>query len=181
MKRLVLIIVIAFGLAPLFTPAEAKAQLGLHIGVQKAKDADNSASIIGGILRSKAEDWAIEASIDYRQEKYFDGEVTVRSWPVMLTLLYYPIPVLHLDFGAGWFNTTYDYSAALENVGAEDDTFQRFGWHFGGGVEFPLDTVTLTADLRYVFLDYKWKDIPGTEGRKSDFYMLTFGFLFGSR
>lgn len=180
MKRFILLIAIAVALLSLSLPAAAKSQLGLHIGVQKAQDADNADTIFGVLLRSKAQGWAMEASIDYRQEKFYDGLVTVRSWPVMLTLLYYPIPVLHADLGAGWYNTTIDYNVDLEHLGAEDYTTQRFGWHFGGGVEFPLETVTLTADLRYVFLDYNWKYVPGYGGRKGNFYMLTFGILFGS-
>ncbi len=183
MKRFTLLIAIAVALLSMTSPASAKAQLGLHLGLQKAQGADNGNTIFGGILRSKVDNWAIEASIDYRQEKFYDGNVTVRSWPVMLTLLYYPIPVIHGDFGAGWFNTTVDYSSVYESppVNGKDDTFQKFGWHFGGGVEFPLETVTLTADLRYVFIDYDWNYIPGTGGRKGNFYMLTFGMLFGSR
>ncbi len=182
MKRLVLLFAIALALLFQVSPAAAKAQLGLHIGVQKARDADNSNTIFGGLIRSKVNDWAIEASIDYRQEKFYDGNVTVRSWPVMLTLLYYPVPVLHADFGAGWFNTSFAYSSAYKAppINASDDTAQRFGWHFGGGVEFPLDRVTLTADLRYVFLDYKWNFVPGTGARRGNFYMLTFGMLFNN-
>jgi len=160
--------------------ATARAQLGLHLGIQKARGADNAATLLGFILRSKVEDYAIEASIDYRQEMFYDGHVTVRSWPVMLTLLWYPIPVLHADIGAGWYNTTMDYDADFESHGAKDDTSQRFGWHFGGGVEFPLETVTLTADVRYVFLDYKWNYVPGTGSKHGDFYMLTFGVLFST-
>jgi hypothetical protein len=175
MKRFAMLLAAALVLLSLTSPVAAKARFGLHLGVQKAQDADNANTIFGALVRSKAEDWAIEASIDYRQEKYFNDEVTVRTWPVMLTLLYYPIPVLHGDFGAGWFNTTIDYSQDINDLGKSDYTAQRFGWHFGGGVEFPLETVTLTADVRYVFLDYKWKYVPGTSGRKGDFYMLTFG------
>ena len=180
LKLFTLLLVLASVLLFQPSPAAAKAQLGLHIGIQKAQDADNANTIFGALLRSKTQGWGIEASIDYRQEKFYDGHVTVRSWPVMLTLLYYPIPVLHADLGAGWYNTTIDYNADLENLGAEDYTAQRFGWHFGGGVEFPLETVTLTADLRYVFIDYNWKYVPGSGGRKGNFYMLTFGILFGS-
>jgi hypothetical protein len=181
MKLFTLLLALAMALLSLPSPGEAKAQLGLHVGIQKAQDADNANTIFGAVLRSRIEGWAIEGSIDYRQEKFYDGAVTVRSWPVMLTLLWFPIPVLHGDIGAGWYNTTFDYNADLENLGAKDDTAQKFGWHFGGGVEFPLKTVTLTADLRYIFLDYKWNYVPGTSARKGNFYMLTFGMLFGSQ
>lgn len=180
MKRLLLLATIILALLSFASSASAKTQLGLHLGLQKARGADNAATLLGVLLRSKMEKYAIEASIDYRQEKYFDGEVTVRTWPVMLTLLWYPIPFLHGDIGAGWYNTTMDYSEDLEILGANDDTSQRFGWHFGGGAEFPLESVTLTADVRYVFLDYKWNYVPGTESKRGDFYMLTFGLLFNA-
>ena len=180
MKRILLLFTMALTLLSLASPANAKAQLGLHLGVQKAQDADDANTIFGALVRSKSRDWGIEASIDYRQDKYFDGLVTVRSWPVMLTLLYYPIPVIHADLGAGWYNTTIDYNNDLELLGARDNTTQEFGWHFGGGVEFPLEKITLTADVRYVFIDYNWNYIPGTGGRKGNGYLLTFGVLFGS-
>jgi hypothetical protein len=180
MKRFILLLAIALAMLSMTSPAVAKAQLGLHIGIQKAKGADNSGTIFGALLRSRVGSYAIEASIDYRQEKFYDGDVTVRTWPVMLTLLWFPVPFLHGDIGAGWYNTTFDYSDALNARGVKDDAAQRFGWHFGGGVEFPLERVTLTADLRYVFLDYKWNYLPGSSGRSGNFYMLTFGFLVGS-
>jgi len=181
MKRCTLLIVVVLALLSWTSFAVASAQLGIHLGIQKAPDADN-ANLMGGILvRSKISDWAIEGSIDYRQDKFYDGNVTVRQWPVMLTLLYYPIPVLHADLGAGWYNTTIDYGSDYESYGARDETLQRFGWHFGAGVEFPLDRVTLTADLRYVFLDYNWNYVPGTGGRKGNFYMLTIGLLSGPK
>ena len=180
MKKFLLLATVVLSLMSLTSSASAKAQLGLHLGVQKARGADNAASLLGVLLRSKMNDYAIEASIDYRQEKYYDGDVTVRTWPVMLSLLWYPIPFIHGDVGAGWYNTTMDYSADLEILGAKDETTQRFGWHFGGGAEFPLETVTLMADVRYVFLDYKWNYVPGTGSRRGDFYMLTFGLLFGN-
>jgi hypothetical protein len=181
MKRFFLVTAIAFALLIISSPSAAKSQLGLHLGIQKARGADNASTMIGVLLRSKLEGWAIEASIDYRQERFYDGDVTVRSWPVMLTLLYYPIPFLHADLGAGWYNNTIDYNSDLEALGAKDETLQKFGWHFGGGVEFPLSTVTITADLRYVFIDYKWNYVPGSGDRSGNFYMLTFGLLFGSK
>lgn len=180
MKRSIQFAVAILAILFLASNGEAYSQLGLHLGMQKARDADEASSMVGSSIRSRLENYGIEASIDYRREKFFDGEATVTTWPVMLTLLYFPIPFIHGDIGAGWFNTSIDYSTTLENQGAKDNASQKFGWHFGGGVEFPIQKVTLTAIVRYVFIDYDWNYVPGTSGRRGDFYMMTFGMLFGS-
>lgn len=50
----------------------------------------------------------------------------------------------------------------------------------GGGVELPVGaTSKFTADIRYIFLDYKFEQIPGSGGVDSNSYVITAGFLFG--
>jgi len=99
----------------------------------------------------------------------------------MVTGLIYPLPIVYGAIGAGWYNTTFDYDQSKFPLQAfEDETKQEFGWHFGGGVELPVGSnFKLTADIRYVFLNYDFNEIPGSSHLDSNFYVLTAGFLFG--
>ena len=154
--------------------------IGPQVGLHKAKDAEDQKAMFGVALRGHLlPALGFEASINYRQEKYEDDVVTVRSWPIMLTGLIYPLPILYGTIGAGWYNTTIKYDSDLfPNVG--DETVQEFGWHFGGGVELPLGRNTrLTGDIRYVFLDYEFEEIPGLDDVESDFYVISIGLFFG--
>lgn len=156
-------------------------KLGPQLGYQKAIDADQGKLMGGAALRAKLlPALGIEASINYRSETYADGLLKVQSWPVMVTGLYYPLPILYAAVGTGWYNTTFNYDQS-KLPGIKDNTEQKVGWHFGAGVELPAGSgTTLTADIRYVFLDYHFKDLPG-HGRlnNSNFYIINVGLLFG--
>ncbi len=162
-------------------PAQT-AHLGPELGIYNAQGADNSKLMGGLALRVKLSPaLGIEGSVNYRQEDYADGRVTVRSWPVMVTGLLYPLPVVYGAMGAGWYNTTFEYDRSapgLADYGSE--TKQQFGWHFGGGLELPLGNRSrLIGDIRYVYLNYDFKTIPGNPNLNSDFYVITLGVLFG--
>jgi opacity protein-like surface antigen len=177
-KKILLIV----GLAAL-TAVQANA-LGIGIGPQvgyfRVQDADQGNFTGGAAVRLKLVPFlGAEASIGYRQEKYVDGLLTVRSWPVMVTGLIYPFPMIYGAMGFGWYNTTIDYDESRLPL-LKDETMQKVGWHFGGGVELPLgSSVKLTADIRYVFLNYDFKEIPGHGDMSSNFYVITAGLLFG--
>ena len=155
--------------------------LGPQVGYYKAQDTDGN--FMGGVAwRLKLMPvLGVEASINYRQEKYANDALTVRSWPIMVTGLIYPLPIVYGAIGAGWYNTTFDYDQSKFPLQAfKDETKQEVGWHFGGGVELPVGSnFKLTADIRYVFLNYDFEEIPGSGDLESNFYVLTVGFLFG--
>jgi len=150
--------------------------LGPLVGFSKSSDTDAKV-LFGAALRAKfLPALAIEGSINYRQDEFADNTVTVRSWPVQVTGLFYPLPIAYAAVGAGWYNTSFDFDDSLN---LNNDTQQEFGWHFGGGLEIPLATVAkLAVDLRYVFIDYKFETVPGVGDAKDDFYMATAGVLF---
>jgi len=155
--------------------------LGPQVGFQKAVDADEGKFMGGAVLRvNLIPSIGIEASVNYRSEKYMDGGLTVRSWPIMITGLYYPIPIVYGAIGTGWYNTTFDYDQdKIPFRLIADETKQKIGWHFGGGVELPIgSSAKFIADLRYVFIDYNFDSIPGLGSVKSDFYLLSVGLLF---
>ncbi len=156
------------------------AYLGPQLGFYNANDADDPRMMVGAALRVKlSPGLGLEGSINYRKEDYADGRVSVRSWPVMVTGLIYPIPIVYGAIGAGWYNSSFEYDATRIGVMIESETKQQFGWHFGGGVELPLGSnAKLVGDIRYVFLNYDFRQIPGTSGLDADFYVITAGLLF---
>jgi hypothetical protein len=165
----------------ILSAATAVAQIGVEVGPQigyyKAQDADNARGMGGVAMRFRFSDAiGIEALINYREEMYSNGSVDVKSWPVMVTGLLYPIPAVYGAIGAGWYSSFIDYNFTPVTV---SETKQEFGWNFGGGVELPLDSITrLVGDIRYVFLNYNFKTFPGSNGVNSDSYALSLGILF---
>jgi opacity protein-like surface antigen len=152
--------------------------LGPQLGYYKAQDADHGSYTGGVALRLKLTSvLGVEASISNRQERYANGDLTVRSWPVMVTGLIYPIPIVYGAMGFGWYNVTFDYDQSRLPLFA-DETTQKVGWHFGGGLELPITPyLLLTGDFRYVFLNYDFKAIPDSSDLKSNFTVITIGLL----
>jgi opacity protein-like surface antigen len=170
--------------ATILAGSQAQAQgayFGPQLGFFNVRDADNAKAMGGAALRlGLSPALGIEASINYRSENYAGGRVAVRSWPVMVTGLVYPIPIVYGAIGAGWYNTTFDYNRAIIGQDIASETTQQFGWHFGGGLELPVGTsAKFVADVRYVFLNYSFKQFPGSTGLNADFYVITVGLLFG--
>ena len=183
LKRLHWAILLAILIAlPISAHSQGEAYIGPHLGIQKAQDADEANYLVGATLRLKLMPFlGAEGAISYRQEDYAADAVTVRNWPVTVTGLIYPLPVLYGGVGAGWYNTTYDYDDEINDLGFEDNTEQEFGWHLAAGVEIPASPkISLVGDVRYVFLDYEFADLPdvATEDVDADFYSITAGLLF---
>ena len=153
--------------------------IGPQLGFQKANDADKGNMMYGAAARLEVTPtFSLEGSINYRQEDFADDKVTVRNYPVMVTAMIYPIPIVYGAIGAGWYNTRFDYSDDLNKLGVNDETKQKFGYHFGGGVSLALNKTTLlTGDIRYVFIDYKFDKLIGRDV-SSNFYVITAGLLF---
>jgi opacity protein-like surface antigen len=158
--------------------------IGPQLGVYKAKDADGVRVMGGAALRLRlSEALGVEGSINYREETYGEGFVKATSWPIMVTGLIYPIPIVYGAIGAGWYNTSISYNLPAGALGGpstlSSETKQAFGWHFGGGLELPVGSFArLVGDIRYVFLNYDFNSFPGSNGVKNDFYVVTAGFLF---
>src|SRR6266850_963917 len=85
-----------------------------------------------------------------------EAVTVVRRWMSLFVLsvlvgsaLLTPLPTLHADAGAGWYNTTFDYKNPL----LRDETKQKFGVHVGGGLRMPFTPITaLDLTGRYVWL-----------------------------
>ena len=121
----------------------------------------------------------VEGAVFYRQDKYNNGAVTATTWPIQVTGMLYIVPMVYGAIGAGWYHTTFDYDMSVYPAGTVSNTQTQFGWHFGGGLEVPLGRASFTADIRYVFLNYDFKQLPGTGGTNANFYTVNVGILFG--
>ncbi len=185
-KKMILVTTIIFFASIMAYTQEAKTYIGPQLGWQKASDADNGELMPGGAIRIKfTPSLAFEGSINYKQENYSDGNIKVTSWPVMISGLIYPVNTIYGDIGVGWYNTAIDYSSIYHAMGLNDSQKQKFGWHFGAGTEIPLTQnynspgAILTADFRYVFLNYNFTKVPGSKDINSDYFIVTVGLLFG--
>lgn len=187
LKLSLMLAICLIALAPQYSFADEKDSeasdnllfIGPQLGVFNAIDADDPSFMGGAAVRLKLGFIGIEGTINYREESYFKNSVTVKNWPIMVTGLIYPFPVVYGAIGAGWYNTNYTYNSTLIGLEISSETKQLFGWHFGGGVEVPIGTTgILTGDLRYVFLDYDFKEFPGNSGAKADYVVFMVGFLF---
>mgnify|MGYP000859478462 CR=1 FL=1 len=182
MKKIVLLLIVfsVIGL-PALSPALNLIGLGPKAGYFKNQDADNGRFMVGAAARLKLGGIGVEGSVDYRTEKYADDNIVVRTWPVSATGLLYPLPFLYGLAGMGWYNTTIDYDQDVNTFkNIKDETKQKVGWHFGGGLEIPFGLgKTLAADIRYHFIDYDFSAFPGSKDIKSNFYSINVTLLFG--
>jgi len=159
--------------------SQSSISIGPQVGFFKSQYADNAQVMWGGAVRFKfSEVLGIEGSVNYREEEFNNGAVKVTSWPVMVTALLYPIPVIYGAIGAGWYNSSTNYNFP-SGVNPANETKQEVGWHFGGGLELPVGpSVKLVGDVRYVFLNYDFQNFPGSNGTTSNFYVIDIGLLF---
>lgn len=184
-KKIVFMIIITFAFT-VFTIAQNDSRTNIHnpvaiggqVGFQKAADADNGNIMFGGLVRAYLTNAvAFEASINYRQQEYQNGSITVTDWPVQLSGLFYPIEDLYGVVGVGWYNAKVEYSGSLNDI--PDKTSQKFGWHFGAGIDIPLsEKAFLFGDFRYVFLNYNFEDVPGGGEIKSNYFQINAGLMF---
>ena len=165
---------------------DAKTYIGPQLGWQKASDADNGKLMPGGAIRIRlTPSLSVEGSINYRQEEYANSNIKVTTWPVMITGMIYPVNTVYGAIGVGWYNSAIDYSSQYHAQGLNDSREQKFGWHFGAGTEIPLTEsknppgAILTADFRYVFLNYNFTEVPGSKDITSNYFVVTLGLLFG--
>lgn len=151
--------------------------VGPQVGYYKASDADNPSVMSGATLRLRlANAIAVEASINYRREYYHNEAISLKSWPVLLTVLLYPVRYIYGMAGVGWYNSRIAYSKDLNLFGNKSS--QKFGWHFGAGVEMPFTKkVKLATDFRYTFLNYDF-GVPGTKNISSDYFLMSAGLFF---
>ena len=136
-------------------------------GWAKASDAEEGNFLIGGHLQlNLLPVLAVQGALDYRLAETYDlnvpgvedDELKVRFLPLTVTgRLYLPVSDAFMPFGAlgaGWYYLMYDYDSDLEDLGLDDNTTNKFGWHLGLGAEFGLaERVNLYLEGRWIFMD----------------------------
>ncbi|MGE5499819.1 MAG: outer membrane protein [Syntrophothermus sp.] len=157
--------------------------IGPQLGWQKSSSADKGSLMYGAALRLRvSEAIGLEGSINYRSEDYANGALNVKTWPIMVSGLIYPVNYFYGLIGIGWYNTTFKYGSQTIVQALQDNTQQNFGWHLGGGVEIPATkTLNITADIRYVFLNYDFGQLSQAAGSGdliSNFFVITLGASF---
>lgn len=168
---------IIFGL---IQPTFAVIGVGPRAGYYEAKDADAGRYFIGAAARLNFLGLGAEAAIDYRSEKYQDGLLTVQSWPVTVSLIYHPLPIIYGVAGAGWYHTTLKFDEEKLGFKIKNQTKTQMGYHVGVGVELPIGMSSrIAADVRYVFLNYDLEEISGMSKQDADFYAITIGLFWG--
>jgi opacity protein-like surface antigen len=179
---LILVLLIS-GVVPV--AAQESIGFGPLLGLYKGGDAEGYRIAGGAVVRFRLSDIiGLEGSINYRGETYDHGSVEVRSWPVMVTGLLYPVNFVYGSIGAGWYNTSVRYSVlpgiSPTSTALPGEAKQQFGWHFGGGVELNLFSyVKLVGDIRYVMLSYNFRNAPESNSVISSSPVMTAGLLFG--
>jgi len=156
--------------------------LGIRAGYLRSRDADEGTWFGGVQVRIYLLEWlGIEGSIEFHQNDFLDGDVTVTQYPVQATgLLFIPVGDFALKpyglAGAGWYYTRTDYSGTLSTFDTETDSV--FGIHLGGGgeIRFSDSRFSINADVRYVFLDEPGVDNSQLEDEESDYWQATAAF-----
>jgi len=152
--------------------------LGAAGGFLRAKGSDEVTWFGGVQARLRLGYFAAEASIQFHQNKYENGDVVVTQFPVQLTAFLYIIPLgpirPYILGGVGWYRTRTDYKGPFSSI--PDDHQNIFGEHLGAGAEVFLGPrVSVDADVRYIFLN------PTTDqviGRDFNYWQMTFGLNF---
>lgn len=156
--------------------------LGARAGYMKGRDAEKG-NWLGGIQARLylVEYLAVEGSIEFHQDEYMDGDAVITFYPVQLSAIVSPFPQWTVRpyalGGAGWYYTRIDYRDALESWDSETERF--FGIHVGAGAEINLgNSIVLSADFRYVFVDEPGVDNGDLEKEKWDYWEFTGGINF---
>lgn len=162
-------------LIPLVVYADAgKFGIGARAGLYKSADAEGS-KLYGGIQAR----WrifqalSVEGSIDYRGKEDYPGNKKITSYPLLATVLFYPMPDAkyspYLLGGLGWY-----YSKVEDASGSNTD--HTPGLHVGAGLDIPLSPeITFNADFRYYFLNYSDQRVKDL---KTNGYIISAGVTF---
>jgi len=144
------------------------------VGMTRPVDGDDQSQISGGLaLRGNLLPIIkTEIAASYRSDKFFNGDLEVRQWPVTASLYLSPIPAIYAGGGVGWYHTSLDYA---DTVPLASKTTEEFGVHVGGGLQVPIaPAAAIDLGGRYVFMrDQESQLVP--EKFNPDFWTTTLG------
>lgn len=122
------------------------------IGVTKSTDgAGDSKSYLGLAIRgSLLPMFKHETAVGYRSEEVFTPDLKVTTVPVTESVWFQPIPLVYAGGGVGMYFTNLTY----QNVPVPNTSERKFGFHLGGGLNFPLaPMISVDLQSRYVFME----------------------------
>ncbi len=161
---------------------QAEFSFGPVAGYIKARDADRGTWFGGVQARFRfARIFAVEGSITFHQDEFFDGDVEVTTYPVQVTGLILPFPDSPVEpyglAGAGWYYQRFEFDGpgGLD----EEETDRSFGVHVGAGVLAELGrNFSVFGDFRWIFMDEPGVDNGNIEDEEFDSWQVTLGGSF---
>jgi opacity protein-like surface antigen len=150
--------------------------LGGRYANVRNRDTDETSHMGGVFARLRGQYVGLEGGVDYKNSD-LSNNVDLKTWPVTASVMVFPLRSIYGLAGLGWYNSTLDFPSEST---FDDQTDTKLGYHFGAGVELPLDqSVRLTGDVRWQFVDYEFDQIPDTIGKvEEDNLTLNAGILF---
>jgi len=151
--------------------------IGPRLGYEDSSDADRGTWTAGAQARLHIFPWlAAEASIEFHQNRYQDGDEIVTTFPIQFSgLVYLPVnwPLRPYALaGIGFYHTVVNFRGSLSSVDDEHDF--TVGFHAGIGLEWQLTpTISINGDVRFIFMDE-----PAHVTDNFDFWQFTVGVNF---
>lgn len=135
-------------------------------------DSENDVNMGGVLARIRGATFGAEGAVDYRNED-LGGGFDLKVWPVTASLLIHPLPTVYGLVGLGWYNATLDPPGDV----FEDRTDTQLGYHLGAGLELPVSpNFHFVGDLRYLFVDHDFRDLPEEIGKvEANYFSVNLG------
>ncbi|NOZ12085.1 MAG: porin family protein [Acidobacteria bacterium] len=153
----VLLLCSSSGFAQDVTIDQSFSYFGVRVGYMEIDNMEDGGSAnIGFTSGFRFNDpFAIEMSLDYHTSEFSDVDRT--TYALQASLLVYLAPATarvqpYFLGGGGFYLSGYDYWTD-SGYRRTDFTSHKFGGHLGAGIDFwPTPEVSLTVDVRYLFL-----------------------------
>ena len=191
MKKTLLVCSLLALAAPALAESKRLFGVGAHVGYSEASDADGGAAIYGGDLSLRPFSLlGLLLEVGYRKDDFDVDDPTgivrtaeLEQIPVLLSAQVFPFADKLGPFspfaigGAGWYITRAEIEARVGEIGGSFvDHDVSTGWHFGAGSDLNLgDHLTLTGDIRYVFLETDLEEVDDVD---ADGVRMTAGLKF---
>jgi opacity protein-like surface antigen len=148
---------------------------GAHYSYVHNRDIDDNSGMKGLMARLRSGFFGLETAVDYRTDDMSDG-AKLKTWPVTVSAMFYPLPLVYGLVGLGLYNSTLDFPSSSPY---SDKTDSDLGYLYGAGFEMPLvPLVKLTGDFRYHFVNYRFADIPASIGKvNANAFAINAGFI----
>jgi len=143
-------------------------------GITKSSDGDGSKSYLGLAVRGNLLPFfKHETAVAYRSDEVYGGLLQTKTVPVTESVWFAPIPLVYAGGGVGMYFTSLTYQDALL---IPNTTEKKFGYHVGGGINFPLvPMISIDLQTRYVFMQKQNTALPSQGSFDPDFWSTSAG------